>query len=193
MRRIQVSITVVALAIAAAHLIWPTLEIDAVTLVLFLAAIVPWLAPLFKSLELPGGWKVEFQELERARAEAEKAGLVAAPSEKEQRPAYTFQLVADEDPNLALAGLRIELEKRLRELASGSGLEVPRGGISALLRDLDRHDALTSRERGALADMVHLLNSAVHGAEVDRSAAQWAIEYGPRLLAALDERIGRGR
>jgi hypothetical protein len=38
-------------------------------LTLLIVATVPWLAPLFKSLELPGGWKVEFQELRKAAQE----------------------------------------------------------------------------------------------------------------------------
>lgn len=79
MKRIQVTITVGALAIAAAHLFWPNVKIDAVTLVLLVAAIVPWLAPLFKSLELPGGWKVEFRDLQRAGGRAQQAGLLARP------------------------------------------------------------------------------------------------------------------
>lgn len=191
MRRVQVTITAVAVAIATVHLIWPDLRIDAVTLVLLIVAMVPWLAPLFKSVELPGGRKVEFQDLERVRAEAEEAGLVTEPSEQDRGTGYySFQLVADEDANLALAGLRIELEKRLRELAAAHGLEVRRGGVGTLLRQLDREDALNPRERGALADMVQLLNNAVHGAEGDERSAQWAIEYGPRLLSALEERIG---
>ena len=37
--------------------------------------------------------------------------------------------------------------------------------------------------------MNNLLNSAVHGAEVDRRAADWAIEIGPKLLASLDDKI----
>ena len=186
MRRLQAAITLSALGIAAAHLIWPNLKIDAVTLVLLIVALVPW-APLFKSVELPGGWKIEFQELEKARNKAEAAGLLdlAVKWEKE----FSFQAVAEEDPNLALAGLRIELERRLRELARSRNLPSERAGIGQLLRILDREDVLTPEERSALSDMVYLLNSAVHGAEVDRRAAQWALEVGPQLLAGIDERI----
>jgi len=43
--------------------------------------------------------------------------------------------------------------------------------------------------RTVLSDMIGLLNAAVHGAEVDSKAADWAMEVGPRLLKALDERI----
>jgi len=36
-------------------------------------------------------------------------------------PLYSFELVLDQDPNLALAGLRIELEKRLVQIATQGG------------------------------------------------------------------------
>ena len=55
-----------ALLLILIHLVWPKLAIDAITIVLFVTAFLPWLAPIFKSLELPGGWKFEFQELRRA-------------------------------------------------------------------------------------------------------------------------------
>src|SRR5688572_10173760 len=67
-----------AVALAIGHLIWPAAAIDAITATLLLVAIDPWLQPLFKSLELPGGVKVEFQDLERVTARADAAGLLAA-------------------------------------------------------------------------------------------------------------------
>src|SRR4051812_15979302 len=58
------AITFSALGIAAIHAWWPELKLDGTTVVLLLVALLPWLQPLFKSLELPGGVKVEFQDLE---------------------------------------------------------------------------------------------------------------------------------
>jgi hypothetical protein len=55
--------------VAAVHLLWPAVRIDAITVGLLVLAVVPWLGPLFKSIQLPGGWKVEFQELKREVAE----------------------------------------------------------------------------------------------------------------------------
>jgi hypothetical protein len=62
-RKLQYGITILALVIALLHLIFPNLKIDAITVTLLLIALVPWLSPLFKSLEFPGGWKIEFQEM----------------------------------------------------------------------------------------------------------------------------------
>jgi hypothetical protein len=69
----SVLITVIALGAIVVHLARPDLSIDAVTLGLLVLAALPWLAPLVKSLELPGGWKVEFQEVKRTAEEAKSA------------------------------------------------------------------------------------------------------------------------
>src|SRR5712691_10711441 len=176
-------VTLGALAIALVHLLWPTLAIDAITLALLVIAMLPWLAPIFKSLELPGGWKIEFQELQKAAARAQEAGLLA-PSSAPEPSEFTFQRVAEEDPNLALAGLRIEIEKRLVKLADKHGIESRSRGLGQLLRVLAESQVLDNQARSVLADMAGLLNSAVHGATVDPRATDWAMSVGPRLLKA---------
>ena len=190
LKKLRQAVTLCALILAIAHLIWPNIAIDAITLALVLIAILPWLAPLVKSLELPGGWKVEFQELQKAASRADTAGLLAAvPSRSED--SFSFQSISKRDPNLALAGLRIEIEKRLSKLAEVNNVEQRRGpmGIGQLLRALAQREVLTNEERSILSDMVNMLNAAVHGAIVDRQSADWAIDVGPRLLTSLDERI----
>ena len=189
LKRLRQVVSLGALLLALAHIIWPQLAIDAVALALIVIAILPWLAPLVKSLELPGGWKVEFQDLQKAASRAETAGLLAAePSQKEAD--FSFQSIASRDPNLALAGLRIEIEKRLSQLADIHALNSRRPmGVGQALRALAQAEVLTNEERSILADMVNMLNSAVHGAEVDSRAAAWAIDVGPRLLTSLDERV----
>jgi hypothetical protein len=188
--RIQTTITLGALVIAGVHVIWPALAIDAVTATLILAAIVPWLAPVFKKLKLPGGLELEFQELQHTKERAEKAGLLSAgppviPSK------YSFQLVADEDPNLALAGLRIEIERRLVQIAEANEIDRSRLGlgVGALLHVLAERGILTYEQRSVLSDMLKTLNQAVHGVTAPRSAADWALQIGPLLLRTLDERI----
>jgi hypothetical protein len=191
-KRLRQIVTLIALTLAFAHLVFPSLNIDAITVTLLGISVVPWLAPLFKSLELPGGWKVEFQEQLRETVErAEQAGLLAPPTAPTAPQAeYAFQRLVNEDPNLALAGLRIEIERRLVRLAAKNGIEVRGRGLSQLLRSLSDRSVLGFQERAILSDLTGLLNAAVHGAEVDRNTAAWAVESGVRLLEKLDERIG---
>jgi|CXWL01.1.fsa_nt_gi hypothetical protein len=187
LKKMRLYVTLGALSVALAHLLWPAMAIDAITLILVTIALVPWLAPIFKSLEFPGGWKVEFQELQKAVQRAEQIGLVAPSTRPSSEANYSFQQVVEQDPNLALAGLRIEIEKRLTRLAEKHGIEVRGRGLGQLLRQLSQRNILGQEERSVLADLTGLLNSAVHGASVDRRTAEWAMEVGPRILRALEE------
>ena len=180
-------ITLSAIVIIVAHLIWPALAIDGITLALITIAIIPWLAPLFKSVELPGGWKVEFQELQKAKDDADKAGLLAPTSDVDKTPRYSFLSIAEDDPNLALAGLRIEIEKRLQNIAEARNIPARKQSDGSLMSILSQEGAITKQAYSVLADMIGLLNSAVHGATVDKRAVDWAMETGPRLLKSLDD------
>ncbi len=62
-RSLQYGITIGAIAIALIHLIFPNLKIDAIKITFLFIALAPWLSSLFKSLEFPGGWKIEFKEV----------------------------------------------------------------------------------------------------------------------------------
>ncbi len=181
-------ITGCAVILAIIHLTLPSLAIDGVTTSLLLVAIIPWLQPLFKSLEFPGGVKVEFQELVNVGERADAAGLLATSS-PEKTQSYSFQLIASTDPNLALAGLRIELERLLDQLARSRGYEGSVRGIGNLLRYLYSKDLIDGNERAVLNDLVGLLNAAVHGAQADSKTAEWALDIGPQILEALGERI----
>ena len=185
--KVQWGITLGALLTIAVHLIWPSLAIDGITLVLIVVAIVPWLAPLFKSMEFPGGWKIEFRDLAKVQERAEQANLLAPATAVDIEAEYPFQIVAEDDPNLALAGLRIEIEKRLRRLAQSANIPIYRTSVDKLMHLLYQKGVLNQDAYGVLADMIGLLNQAVHGAEVDKRALDWAMEVGPRILKALDE------
>ena len=188
LRRTQIAISGVAVAFVAARLAWPDLQIDATTVTLLVVAALPWLTPLFKSLELPGGLRVEFQDLQATERRAVEAGLLDEPADSASAQEYSFQVVADRDPNLALAGLRIEIERRLAVLAERAGSSDTKVGVGRLLWWLSDHKVLSRDEQVVLRDMVNLLNSAVHGASVDSQSAEWVLDVGPRLLATLEKR-----
>ena len=189
-RKTQIAISGGSLLLAVLHLLLPAIRLDAVTLTLLGAAVVPWLLPLFKSLKLPGGWEVEFRDLQDTELRADRAGLLdEEPADSEGDHEYSFQVVANEDANLALAGLRIEIEKRLVSLADSAQITKRRRGISGLLRSLSDRQVLSKEERRVLWDMIELLNAAAHGASADHQHAQWALDVGPRLLTTLDKRI----
>lgn len=94
-KKIKWTISIVAIILALVHIIFPELNIDLITVFLVAIAIIPWLETLFKSVELPGGLKFEFQDLERISLEAKEAGLIdneeiKSKKEKEGLENYPF-------------------------------------------------------------------------------------------------------
>lgn len=190
MRKLKIIISIAAVLISTAHLIWPDVKIDSITLGLIIIAILPWLAPIFKSVELPGGMKFELQDFQKIEEKAEKAGLLAHESEVKNNE-YSFQTIAKEDPLLALAGLRIELEKRLRNYAEMNQLDVNRKGFGQIIKVLSEHELINFDERGILNDLAGTLNHVVHSDidSLDYRTVQWALDVGPRIIKTLEKRI----
>lgn len=187
-RGLKLTVSAIAIVVALVHVWCPELAIDAITFALLVCAALPWLAPLIKSVELPGGLKVELAEVKAVADRAEEAGLISS-NPAPQSPEHSFQLVAEKDPNLALAGLRIEIERRLVRLSELHGIPAKYKGIGQLLRALDERGVLTAMQTSVLSDLTGLLNSAVHGAEVSSEAASQAFDIAPELLGSLDRMI----
>jgi hypothetical protein len=96
-----------------------------------------------------------------------------------------FARIATEDPNLALAGLRIEIEKEMRNLASRHEIGVEGKSIGQLAKVLTQQRVFGARAYLAIADLTNLLNNAVHGAKVEPESVAWAIGEGVQLLESL--------
>jgi hypothetical protein len=68
-----VVVTAVAVLAAVAHILWPNVKIDTITVLLAVIALLPWLGELLESIELPGGWKVKYHSLEERQNLLERA------------------------------------------------------------------------------------------------------------------------
>ncbi|MEO2061387.1 MAG: hypothetical protein ABGW97_00280 [Christiangramia sp.] len=192
-RIIQITISIIGLIFIVSHLIWPELKIDGITVILVVIIIVPWLAPLFKSFELPGGLKFEYHQLENATEKLIGAGWIKQVDSVEtskEHYKYSFLNVVDLDSNLALSGLRMEIESRLKDLAEHNSISIKNKGINQLTRELSTNGVLTYIESSAIIDILPFLNRASHGQEVDKKIHDWVIQIGPQILDNLEARIG---
>lgn len=196
-KKTQIFITISAILVGLTHLLFPDLKIDAIFITLIIVAIIPWLEPLLKSVELPGGLKVEFQDLKKIEDEAKKAGLIKPETENSQKEpstnvnseTYSFIEIAEKNQELALVGFRIEVEKRLRNLADKYSIESNKFSITKLIDALNNKEIITNAETKSLKDIIHTLNYAAHGMDYDIRNANWVIENGPKILESLDEKL----
>ncbi|MEW6242946.1 MAG: hypothetical protein AB1497_01485 [Bacillota bacterium] len=175
-----------AILLAIIRIAWPELNIDSVTIALLLVGALPWLLPMIKSVEIPGGWKVEFHEVSSAGEKV--TGLVQDQGIGTFDGSY-LQIFTD-DPPLTLLALRIEMEKRLRALATQHSIpeRIPLPDTVRRLRD---RGVLSHTAAEGLQQLLVLCRRAARGAEVDAKVAGWAIETGPRILSTLDALAGK--
>ncbi|WP_321991483.1 hypothetical protein [Marispirochaeta aestuarii] len=183
----KILITFTAVAGIILHAIFPDIEIDAISVALFFIALLPWLSTLFEELELPGGWKVKFKKSEELAQRAQEAGLIADVTTEDQER-YAFQSVATSDKNLALAGLRIEIEKNLKDIATANGIGTRMQGLGRIMQFLSDKELISWQEKSILSDLIGLLNNAVHGAKIDEKSFLWAMDYGVGILKSLELR-----
>jgi len=192
-RKTQIFITSVGVLAGLTHLVFPDIKVDAIFVTLIIIAIIPWLTPLFKSVELPGGIKVEFQDLKKLEVEAKKAGLInEEPLQEKQETnsdTYSFIEIAEKNQELALVGFRIEIEKRLRSLADKYSIVSNRFSINRLIDTLAENEIITLAEKNSLKDIIGTLNFAAHGIAYDERNANWVIENGPKILESLDAKL----
>ncbi len=187
---VRIGISIVALILILMHLFIPSNRVDGVAVALLAVLILPWVGSFIKHLELSAsGAKIEYHELQKAAEQVVETTPtdehVEPPSASE--PAPTYIQIRTTDPNLALVGLRIEIESRLNQLAQLADVHFNRtSALSHLIRALEQRGILSDTQATGLRQLVTAGNAAAHGAVVDENVAAWAFQSGPDILAALD-------
>lgn len=93
-----------------------------------------------------------------------------------------YRGLADRDPNLALAGLRIEVETMLQNLGLGWRVAFKnRDSAGLMTRKLHDKGAITSRQADLIQTIVRLCNAAVHGIQVSSDQAKEILELASVL------------
>ncbi len=186
----KIAISAMAAVLLAGHLIWPAVKLDGPALFLIALCFLPWLGAIFKSIEFPGGGKVEYREqLLKAAQKLEDVGLLQGTATSDADRLYLSLM--GRDTNLALAGLRIDIEKKLRRLAQylqPSDRPRPLRDVVELIGD---NKLFTPSQTEVMHKILKSLNIAVHGGRVPADDAEEVMGRGLRLLSALDKRIDK--
>ena len=186
-------------------LIWPTLVL------IFLFVFRKQLHDLverLKKADLPGGVSLDFgKEAEEAKQLSKKVEALPPPKEAEGissiplnevnkrlialglRPSTSgldmsyYREIANRDPNLALAGLRIEFEIAFKNLAKGFKIDFDnKTSGSQLLRTLRDQGALTNEQFDLALKIWELSNRAVHGVDVTKYDAMNVLDAAEVLI-----------
>jgi len=135
----SVGVTTVAIAAVVAHLVWPDLKIDFVTVTLLAVACLPWMRGIVSSVDLPGGTSIKLAARQRAVAREQQETIDAV------RVVATADRTVLPDEKLAMIYKLAEDYERLRAtMPSGQRRTQAMGRIARQILSympLDRYDS----------------------------------------------------
>lgn len=139
------------------------------------------LSTVVKKEAEPSRDKTKRPAIPLTEANARMLNLGLAPSPSGLEISY-YREIAKRDPVLALAGLRIELETMLRNLAKGFNLSIsPRDSVAVITRKLLTSGAITASQTELLTTVINLSNAAVHGVKVTLEQADDILDIATTL------------
>jgi hypothetical protein len=99
------------------------------------------------------------------------------------------------DNSLALAKLRIDIERELRRAALSVGIDerVRRLGLRQMAQELARRGVVDQGLTSVLDDVLSVANQAVHGKEISTEDAASMIRLGEKLIGILRATANRAR
>ncbi len=117
--------------------------------------------------------------LNEANAKMLNLGLLPSPSGLEL--SY-YREIAQGDPVLALAGLRIELETMLKNLAKGYNIPLnKKDSLGLIVKKLRERVAITSKQAELINAIIKLCNAAIHGTKITADQAKEILEISEVL------------
>lgn len=191
LRHIQIALMLATGFLLGAHVIkWDAIKVDGITIgLLGFLLIIPF-AEMIKKIKL-GEFEAEISKEEVAKAQA-KASAELSPSSEVQgaKPETRIQELLREDPRLALAKVRIELEEVLKRLYSTTANSEPewrRLSLGRIVDGLVKKEVINGSVGSALRDVITLANRAVHGEHVEPATAEELAVLGVRLTNELKQ------
>lgn len=149
-------------------------------------AIVPWVLDYIEKISAPGGFGIVFT---KAKNQLDQSDVVVA-----QEDAEVFTNYVSDDPNLSIALMRVEIERKLRRLSKFLPPDEKRNSrsLTTLTKSLKEAGIISDEASSLISDLAPVMNEAVHGITLQEDASDFAKEYGPKVLALLGSSVGGG-
>jgi len=201
LKLVSIGISLLCIVLIIIHATFPQFSIDTTTLALIVILIFPWLLPYIKTVKLPGGIEITPREVQQLIEVSLRSAIgtipVMMPPPRPRGPQPspptpsqpTRRMLFKADPNLALASLRLDIERKLREIATNRQLDVERLPLWQVLNVLHAKEIMGSSEFKSLKMIITVCNKAVHAEKVDPALALKVLDIGDLALQYLDSKM----
>ncbi|WP_027911294.1 hypothetical protein [Pseudomonas sp. URMO17WK12:I4] len=166
------------------------LTIDTISVLLLLIMLLsPFIAAVKKIKFGDFEAEIDIDEIRKIKSETEKTLSESQENRGEVPKIYAtsdaIKALAESDPVIALAKIRIELEKLLARLARFNSITVKGSALGALVNQLTNQEIVSHDIGKALREVIALCNRAIHGETISDEGARTIIGVGVELLEEL--------
>lgn len=179
---------ILALALLTAHSFnIAILSVDSTSIfLLVLMLISPFIAAVKKIKFGDFEAEIDIKEIQQIKQDAEKNIELNQPDNEYRPEIYEatdkIRELANSDPVIALAKIRIELEKVLIRLGGRYSLDVKRINLGALVNQLTSQEILSKQIGKSLREVISICNRAIHGEHISTEGASTIVELGIELI-----------
>jgi len=132
--------------------------------------------------------EIDSHEVQKIKDNVEKN--IDSRRDNEVRPEIymatdAIRVLAESDPAIALAKVRIELEKVLTRLARMTLIGTEKLQLGSIVQKLSNHEIITAQTGKSLGEVISICNRAIHGEYISEDDAKTIVELGIELLENL--------
>jgi len=171
--------------------------IDNSIILIYFISSIPFIAQFMKEVKFLGA---EFKFKEEIRKAEKLINLSGTAKVRTEVNAYlavvkskdldNVRKLLDSDPVLALAALRIEIEKSLKNIAERLDFPIrEKTPITKIIVNLERKEILSHEQVLILRQIINMCNKAIHGVAISKGEAKEIIFIAEKYYRTLENSI----
>lgn len=167
-----------------------TLNVDSTSILLLIIILIsPFISAIRKIKYGDFEAEIDPKEVQKIKSDLEK-NIESKREGDETRPEIyeamdSIRELAESDPVIALAKIRIELEKVLLRLARATSIDTKRPALGSLIQKLSNQEIISIQVGKSLKEVVSICNRAIHGELISDESAGTIVELGIDLIEEL--------
>ena len=164
------------------------------TILIYFISAIPFIAQYLKEVNILGATFKFQEEIRKIEKLINVSGTVkvrtvtnASLAVVKSKAFDNSRKLLDSDPVLALAALRIEIEKSLKVIAKKLDMPIKeKRSITEIIVNLNRKEIFSHEQVLVLRKIIQMCNKAIHGAVISKSEAKEIILLTEKFYRALD-------
>jgi len=167
------------------------------TILIYFISAIPFIAQFLKEVNILGATFKFQEEIRKIEKLINVSGTVkvrtvtnASLAVVKSKAFDNSRKLLDSDPVLALAALRIEIEKSLKVIAKKLDMPIKeKRSITEIIVNLNRKEIFSHEQVLVLRKIIQMCNKAIHGAVISKSEAKEIILLTEKFYRALENSI----